>query len=281
MMKKIQLIVLAICAFAFSAKAQDLPQPSPSASVTQRIGLTDVTVEYSRPGVKDRKIFGGLLPYGKVWRTGANSTTQLITSTPVTIDGQTLPAGTYSIFTVPGENEWKFMINKNAKASEGDYSSKEDLVSMSVKAEELKESVETMTFLFEDVKTGTANLVLSWANRSICIPIEVEYDKMAMKNIEEALSKDDVGFYSYNSAASYYMNNGKDMDKALEWAKKSVSMKEAFYNVYNLSLVQAARGEYKDAIKTAEKSMKLAVAADSKPYVDMNKANIEKWKKKK
>lgn len=280
-MKKIQLFVLAVCAFTFSANAQELPEASPYAEVKQRIGLTDVTVEYSRPGVKGREIYGGLLPYGKVWRTGANAPTQLVTSTEVTINGETLPAGRYSIFTVPNEGEWKFMINSNAKASEGQYNEDEDLISIMVEPETLDKEVESLTFWFANVKNDQADLMMAWDNKSISIPIEVEYDEIAVRNIEEALAGDDANFGTYNASARYYLNNGKDLDQALEWSKKSVELKPVFYNIYTLSLIHHARGEYDEAIEAANRSMEMAEELRYQAYVDMNKANIEKWKKEK
>lgn len=277
-MKKIKLMILAICASSFSISAQDLPQPSPYAEVTQTIGLTDVTIEYSRPGVKDREIFGGLLPFGKIWRTGANAPTQFVTSTELSIGGKTLPAGRYSIFTVPNDGEWRFIINKDTKASEGEYNQEKDAISIMIEPEELGKEVETMTFWFANVKENGADLKFAWDNTGFTVPIEVSSEKMAMKNIEEAVASADADFGTYNASARYYLEHEKDLDKALQWAEKSVNMSSKFYNVYTLSLIHHARGEYDEAIEAAEKSLKLAEEIDYEAYVKMNKENIAKWK---
>lgn len=278
MMKKIKLMILAICAASFSVSAQDLPQPSPYAEVMQTIGLTDVSIEYSRPGVKGREIFGGLLPYGKIWRTGANAPTQFVTSTEMSIGGKTLPAGRYSIFTVPNEGEWRFIINADSKASEGEYNQEKDVVSLMIEVEEMEKEVESLTFWFANVKENGADLKFAWDNTSFSIPIEVSSEEMAMKNIEKAIASTDADFGTYNASARYYLEHEKDLDKALEWAEKSVNMSSKFYNVYTLSLIHHARGEYEQAIEAAEKSLELAEEIGYEAYVTMNKDNIAKWK---
>ncbi len=278
-MKKLNVFAMAFVAFIASATAQDLPQPSPYAEVEQVIGLTEVEIEYSRPGVKGRSIFGGLEAYGDVWRTGANSATQISFSTDAKIGGAAVPAGSYSIFTVPGESEWKLMLNSNTSATEGSYKAEENVAEVSMKPMKI-ESRESMLFYFDKVTSSSAHLVFEWENVSWKVEIAVESQATAIKNIEKEIASVENSFRLYNSSARYYIDEGLDAGKALEWAKKSVSMEEKFWNVYTLSLAYAANDDKKMAIETAKKSMKMAEAAPYPPYVKMNKENIEKWSKK-
>lgn len=278
-MKKLKVLMLAATAFAFSAQAQELPAPSPYGEVMQRIGLTDVSVEYSRPGVKGRKIFGNLLKEGTVWRTGANSATKITFSTDATIGGKKIEAGSYSVFTKLSADNWVLLLNKDVKASEGSYSASKDVAKVELKVEKTKATVESMTFSFANVKTNSADLKFEWENSTWSVPIQVESDKMAMENIKNEMKKDKVGFGAYNSSASYYLNNDMDLDKALEWSKKSVEMSPQFYNTITLSKIYAAKGNKKMAIKTAKQSIELAEADGNEAYVNMNKENIAKWSK--
>lgn len=277
-MKKIKLLLLSVFSFAMLANAQELPQPSPFATVMQKVGLTDVTIEYSRPGVKEREIFGGLLAFDKVWRTGANAPTQFITSSDLTIDGKVLPAGTYSLLSIPGEEEWTVIFNKNEKASEGKYKQDEDALRVQVKPFEM-EDTETMTFWFANVKEDQADLMFAWEDVAWKLPIKTSVDEMAMANIEKKMKEIEEPYGVYNASARYYLEHDKDLDQALSWSKKSVSISPEFWNVYTLSLIHHARGEYKEAIAAAERSLKIAEEIKYDTYIKLNKENIEKWKK--
>lgn len=280
-MKKIFAPVLALACLALTATgfAQELPQPSPAAEIEQRIGLTDVTVKYSRPGVKGRTLWGDLVPYDKVWRTGANKATFFSVSTEVSIEGKTLPAGDYAIFTIPGASEWTVIFSKNTEQwGTGDYKSEEDALRVSVKPVMGDHMVESLQFSFDKVNGNTAKLVFAWDKLSFDLSIGVDPHAVAEKNIEAAIKETENAFRTFNNAARYYIDNDKDPKQALEWATKSVSMSEKFWNVYVLSLAQAANGQHKEAIKTAERSKELAIAADYQPYVKRNDDNIAKWK---
>jgi hypothetical protein len=281
MINKVKITLIAALATVFSLQAQELPAPSPYGEVMQRVGLTDVKVEYSRPGVKEREIFGGLLEWGKVWRTGANASTKISFSSNVYIGGKELKAGTYSVFTELNKGEWAVMLNSDVDASEGSFSKEKNVASIAVKASEVKKSVETLTFTFANVTESSADWKFEWANMTWSIPIKVEVDEMAMENIKTKISEVENSYGVYNSAARYYLEHDKDLKQALEWSQKSVKMSAKFWNVITLSKIYAAMGDYKKAIETAEQSMELAEKAEYTPYIIMNKENIEKWSKKK
>ncbi|MEQ8907996.1 MAG: DUF2911 domain-containing protein [Vicingaceae bacterium] len=270
------LSILATC----TTWAQDLPKPSPYGEVMQRIGLTDVKIEYSRPGVKERTIFGGLEAYGEVWRTGANAATKISFSTNVMIAGEEVKAGTYSVLTVPGEGAWKLMLNKDLGVSEGSYDAEKNVIVVEMEAQKIDRVVETLTFTFANVKEDAAEWTFEWENTMWTLPIEVKVDEQAMANIKEKIAEIEGAYGVYNTSARYFLDHDQDLEQALAWSKKSVEIEQKFWNVYTLSLIQAKMGNHKEAIKTAKISMDLAQKAEYKPYIKMNKENIEKWSKK-
>jgi tetratricopeptide (TPR) repeat protein len=261
--------------------AQDLPMPSPNATVKQRVGLTDIEVEYSRPGVKDRKIYGGLVPYNEMWRTGANKATAITFSTPVRVADEPLEAGTYAIFTIPSEDMWTVIFSKNTEQwGTGSYKEEEDAVRIKVKSMPA-EFRESMLFYFDDLRDQSATLNLHWDKTKVIIPIEVDAIDQAMQNIEKAIADLSNSFRVYHSSARFYLEQDKDLAKALEWAQKSVDVEKRYWNMTTLSMAQAANDKKKDAIKTAEAALKLAEEAKSTHYINLNKENIAAWKAKK
>jgi len=281
MIKKLSISFLALFLMVFTIEAQELPQPSPSAEVTQRVGLTDVTIKYSRPGVKDRVIFGELEPFGSVWRTGANSATKIVISTDATIGGKEVKAGTYSIMSTPmEEGTWKVFINTDLDVQENSYKVENNVAELEVEVMETAGQVESMTFWFANVKPGSMDLMFAWENTSWSIPIAVDFKTIASKNIEAAIEEIKGAFRVYNSSARYNFDNDLDLNKALEWSKMSVEMEEKFWNVYTLSLIQNKLGMKKEALATAKKSLEMATKAEYQPYVKMNTDNIAKWSKK-
>ena len=278
MIKKIKLSLLGIF-IAIGVHAQDLPQPSPYGEVMQSVGLTDITVMYSRPGVKERTIFGGLLSYGEVWRTGANASTKIKLSTDATIGDKMVKAGTYSIFTIPAEKTWKVVLNSDVNASERSYKAENNVAEIMVEASE-NDAVETLTFTFANVKEDYTDLVFEWAKTTWSIPIKVEVTEMAMENIKGKINELESAYGVYNSSARYYYDHNQDIDQALAWSKKSVEISAKYWNLYTLSLIQHKKGNVKGAIETAKKSMALAEEGGNPQYVAMNKGNVEKWSKK-
>jgi tetratricopeptide (TPR) repeat protein len=260
--------------------AQDLPQPSPKAMVMQTFGLTDVTIEYSRPGVKGREVFGDLVPFDQLWRTGANAATKITVSNDVMIGDKALKAGSYSIFTIPGKDSWKVMFNTDATASTGRYDEANNAVEIDVKPMEAP-STERMMFSFRNVTDNTTDVQLNWATTAISFTMSADASAQAVKNIENEIAKIEGAYGVYNSSARYYYDNDLDIEKALAWSKKSVEIDAKFWNVYTLSLIQHKMGDTKAALKTAAQSLKLSEEANYGPYVKMNKENIAAWSAKK
>lgn len=272
------ILPLAAALLSTAVLAQDLPQPSPRGHVQQVVGLTKVDVDYSRPVVKGRAIFGTLLPFGKLWRTGANATTTVEFSGPVSVNGSKLDAGKYSLFTIPQKDAWVVIFNKNTGASEGDYKEAED--ALRVKAQPIEsEFVESLTIGFDDVKDDKARMDIRWEKTRVSVVIEAPSTEQALANIKEALAKPDAKFNAYNGAANFCINRGLMPKEALEWAQRSVSMEQKFWNTHTLALAQAANGMTKEAIATAQQSMALAEKDGNTAFVNMNKEKIAEWSK--
>jgi hypothetical protein len=276
MFKKLSMSFLALFMVAFTMNAQELPQPSPYAETMQRVGLTDVTVQYSRPGVKDRLIFGDLEPFGSVWRTGANSATKIVLSTDAMIGEKEIMAGTYSVLSTPmEEGNWKVYLNSDLDVQENSYKAENNVVEIEVKTMKISEKVESMTFWYANVKDESVDLMFAWENTSWILPIKVAAKELAVK-----ISEVESAYSLYNNSAKYYLTNKIDLNKALAWSTKSVEISEKFWNVYTLSTIQYELGMTKEALKTATKSLELSTVAKYQPYIKMNTENIAKWSKK-
>ncbi|MEM6263472.1 MAG: DUF2911 domain-containing protein [Bacteroidota bacterium] len=254
------------------------PAPSPSAEMEQTIGLTEVKVEYSRPGAKDREVFGKLVPYGEMWRTGANASTKVTFSEDVKLEGKEVPKGTYALYTIPGEKEWTVVVHKNTTywGVDDKYDEAEDQVRFMVKPEKSERFIETFTIGFEHLRNTHAHMVLSWENTRVPIKIEVNTSAAVEKEIKQKMAG--VTARTYYDAANYYFAEGKDMDQALEWAQKAVSMEEKFWMVTLVAKIQGKMGNYDEAIKTSTHAIELAKEAEYMPYVRMNEGFIAEWK---
>lgn len=278
------LIVLLAFFTVGAANAQiETPAPSPTAKLSQKVGLTDVTIEYSRPSTKGRSIYGDLVPYGKIWRTGANMATKITFSDDVKIDGKGLSAGTYAIFTIPGEEEWTVIFNKNPNQSgTGRYQESEDALRLQAKAHKVGAKIETFLINIEDVKPTSALIEFVWENTVVQVPLEVSIDERIMASIDRAMSPNPNDYYA---AAVYYREAGKDLDQALTWIDECIKIHESnernvFWIYRQKSLIQADMGKYNDAIITAEISLDKATEAGNDDYIKMNKASIDEWMKK-
>jgi hypothetical protein len=261
--------------------AQELPQPSPLSTVEQRVGLTDITVEYSRPSAKGRTIFGDLVPFDEMYRTGANASTKISFSTDVVFGGRAVPAGKYALYTIPGKTEWTIILHKNTSHwGVGDYTEEEDLLRIKVKPTVVP-MTETFSVEFNNFKEEMADLIIKWEKTGVKITVNCNSVEQSKTNIINKLNEIENAYSVYNTAARYYLETQLDAKQALEWAKKSTSIEEKFWNVYTLSLAQAANNDYKVAIETAEKSKKLAMEVNYQQYVNMNDENMAKWKKMK
>ena len=259
------------------------PQPSPKATVEQRVGLTDVSVEYSRPGVKGRSIFGDLVPFGKTWRTGANSNTKVTFSSDVSIDGQTLNAGSYGLYTVPNKNSWEVMFYSESDNSgvPRDWDDTKVVAKTSVEVYPQLMNVETFTITFDNVSGTSATLGILWEKTYVGIKLEVPTDKLVSETIDVVMAASpEVGDY-YN-AAIYYSQQDKDIKKANEWMEMAMSMTEkpAFWQLRQQSLIYAKMGDKNKAIETAKKSLALSKEAKNDAYVKMNTESLIEWEAK-
>src|SRR5690554_3738240 len=266
-MKK--LLTLALVAVTFGASAQTFPVPSPSAKVYQMVGLNEMEISYSSPGVRDREIFGGMLPYNELWRTGANSPTTLTASDKFSIGGKEIPAGTYSIFTIPAENEITFILNSDEKAGTGSYDEKNDVTRVTVPFNKEEKSVERMQFTFQNMTPNDAEIVLRWADRSFTIPVKVMSKEAAEKNFKAKLAEFQGEYALYSQASNYYYEIG-EYKEALEMAKKSTEMTKKFWNMYALALAYKATGDKKNAKIASEESLKMAQELNYQHYITLN-----------
>lgn len=260
--------------------AQKLPQPSPSGKVEQIVGLTTVKVDYSRPSARGRVVFGDLVPYGEVWRTGANKCTTIEFDGPVMVEEQPVKPGKYSLFTIPSEDTWVVILNSNTDLwGASDRKPEEDILTVKVPMSKVEPAVETFTIDFDEIKDDAALLTLAWEHFRIGVRIHADATKQALANIQEALAKPDAKFNAYHSSARFCIDRGLQLKDALTWAQKSVTMEKKYWNTYTLALAYAAVDDKRQAIMTAEESMKLAQDAKDEQYVKMCRERIEEWSK--
>lgn len=254
------------------------PQPSPLSTVTQKIGLTDVSITYSRPSAKDRKVFGDLVPYDQLWRTGANKSVKLSISDSVTVGGKKIGKGDYSIFTIPGEKEWTIILNKAVDLSgTSGYKESDDIARWKV-TPSANQFTETFTFNFANVTTSSADVEILWEKTRVSFKVEVNSDDKVMKSIQATLNPSAGSYYQ---AARYYYDTERDSKQALDWINKSLEMGgEKYWILRTKSLIQARMGDFKGAIATAEKSKSLAQADQDDQYVKLNDESIKEWKAK-
>jgi hypothetical protein len=256
--------------------AVNFPAASPACTLKQRVGLTDIEIVYSRPGVKDRTIFGGIVPYGQVWRTGANQATKVTFSTPVKLEGIDIPAGTYALFSIPGESEWTIIINKNAaQFGAFQYNQKDDLVRFKVTPVTLAESIETFTIEFNHIRDESAVLNLVWNKTVVPIHLTVDVTGKLVPQIEAAMAspeKKQNGFYF--QAATFYYNHDLDLKKALDWVNAGLADNPRIaYELQHLKAqILAKEGDKAGAIAAAKQSTELAIKAEgaSSSFVKMN-----------
>jgi hypothetical protein len=270
------LLILAILAVGFVANGQvQTPQPSPAASVSTVVGLTDVKIDYSRPSSKGRKIFGEgavLLPYGAIWRTGANTGTKITFSDDVKVEGIAVPKGEYLIFSWPGATEWTVSLYKDISlgGNTGDYDKTKEAANFKVKSEKLAEKIETLTINIGDIAADskTAKVQIAWENTSVKFTVAVDYDAKVMKSIESSTK---VNPNNYFNAAVYYLENGKDLKQALEWVNVAAAANPtAFWIMYQKARIQKGLGDKAGALATSKASWEAAKTANNRDYQIMN-----------
>lgn len=278
-MKK-AILSLAIAAMALTGHAQiETPQPSPFSKVEQKVGLTDVTLEYSRPNMRGRTVFGDLVPYGEVWRLGANVNTKITFSTDVIVEGKALKAGTYALFAIPNENSWDIVFYSNASnwGAPQQLDESNIVAKVTAKTYDLPMMIETLTIGFDDLSSGGATLGIMWADVYAGVKFEVPTDKLVAASIDRVMNGPAAS--DYYAAAVYYLQEDKDIKQSKTWIDKAMSMTKdpAYYQLRQQSLIYAKAGDKKGAISIAKKSLEASKAAGNMDYVKMNTDSLKEW----
>ena len=269
-MKQLLLIFLAFLTLT-TTKAQSLkiPQPSPAQTIKQDFGLGSIEISYSRPSAKGRTVYGDLVPYGDIWRTGANSATTISFSDEVSINGVKIPAGKYGLLTIPGEKEWTLIISKQTNVtSPADYKQDQDLVRVVVQPAVSATPTETFTIQIANIKNTSCDVQLIWEKTIVALAVTTEIDTKVMKQIENTLVKDNRPYFS---GAFYYSENNKDLNQAISWYDKAIEQNPKGYWIY----YQKARtllkmGRKQEALIMSQKSMELAREEKDDTYVRHN-----------
>ena len=268
MKKLLTIAALAIGSGAF-AQSLNTPQPSTTQTIKQNFGLSNIELSYSRPNMKGRTVMGNLVPFGKMWRTGANSATVLTFGDDVTIGNKLVTAGKYGLVTIPGKDSWVVIITKQLDVtSPSAYKEESDVVRVTATPTNLKDKVESFTMQFSNVKSNTCSLDLMWENTSVSLPISTDVDTKVMKQIDNIMTKDNLPYFS---AGMYYMENDKDLNQALTWFNKAADQNPtAFWIHHQKANCLAKLGKKTDAIASATKSLALATEAKNGDYVKLN-----------
>ena len=274
-----------LCAFVFaavsglSAQTLKVPAPSPLQTLKQAFALSDVTIEYSRPSAKGRVVFGDVVPFGKVWRTGANGASKITFGEDVKILGNKVPAGTYALYTIPGKDSFQVMLYKDLKLG-GDvanYNKANEQLSLTVKTGKLTEKVETFTINITAITASSANVELSWENTSVSVGIVADIDAAIMTNIDNTINKDNRPYYQ---AATYYFENGKDLNTALTWVNKATEQNpKAYWYVLLKAKIENKLNDTAAAIVSANKVIALATEGKNADYVKMAEDMIKSIRK--
>jgi hypothetical protein len=264
---------------ALSAQSLKIPTASPLQTVKQSFALSEISLEYSRPSAKGRVIFGEVVPFGKVWRTGANASTKITFGEEVKVEGNTIPAGTYALYTIPNKDSWEIIIYKDLTlgGNVANYKKENDVAHFTVKPKALNEQVESFTINFSSLENNSLNVELSWEKTRVSFRVEADIDAKIMKDIENSIVKDNRPYFQ---AANYYYETGKDLNKANEWVDKAIEANpKAFWIVMLKAKIQTKQKDSKGAIATAEKVITLATEAKNDDYVAMAKKVIAENKK--
>ncbi len=278
-MRIIYIMFLLFVSF-YSFSQLKTPSASTSSEIEQVVGLTEIEVDYNRPSKRGRVIFGNLVPFGKIWRTGANSGTEISFSTDVSINGENINEGTYSIFSIPNEESWQiiFYSDTDLWSVPRNWEESKIIFQSNFKSNTNNKVVETFSISFEDITNNNVNLVFSWDDTNVIVPIDVPTKSLVEDQIKSIMG-DDPKSSDYYSAAVYYLQENINLDIALKWMNKAIEMIEnpRFFQLRQQSLILAANGQYKNAIKVAEKSLELSIQANNGDYVKMNNDSIEEW----
>ena len=257
------------------------PRVSPASEVEQMVGLTEIEIEYSRPSMRGREVFGNLVPFGKVWRTGADNSTKISFDTDVIISGKTVQSGTYSIFSIPNKESWEIIFYSDVElwGVPRDWSDDKIVFSSIYKVNKIN-TVETFTISFNDLTNNDVNMNISWENTSVDIKIDVPTRSMVEKDISNVLN-DNPKASVYYAAAVFYRQENVNLSQALLWMNKAIEMFEnpRFYHYRQQSLLMAANNKFDEAIDAANKSLDDAIKSDNQGYIKMNRESIAEWSK--
>ncbi|MFN8345608.1 MAG: DUF2911 domain-containing protein [Spirosomataceae bacterium] len=272
-MKKVVVLLFVLISAGVSAQGIKTPAPSPTQTLKQDFALSSIEINYSRPAAKGRKIFGDLVPFGKIWRTGANAATKVTFGEDVKVGGMPVKAGSYAIYSVPTADEWEIIINKGANNSGlTGYKTEDDVARFKVKSMQLPMMIENFTIILGNLTASSADIQILWENTAVQIPVTADIDSKIMAQINTAMTVDSRPYFQ---AASYYFDNGKDITKALEWANKAVEAQPtAFWVMHLKAKIQAKAGDKTGAKATAMKSIELAKEAKNDDYVVLNQKLI-------
>ncbi len=265
------LALAGLLATAGAALAQlpplNVPQASPAATVSQVVGLTDITIDYHRPAVNKRKVWGDLVPYGQVWRAGANENTTIEFSTPVTVGGKKIPAGTYGLHMLPTEKDWSVMLSGTATAwGSFSYDEKEDVVRFSVtpKPADFEERLE---YRFENPTDTSVDVVMQWEKLAISFPVAVDTNAVVMESLQKQLrGLPRFGWQAWNQAAQWALQHDAGLDQALKWADQSVATQVTFANLRTKAAILEKKGDMKAAEDLRAQALKIATEADMNQY---------------
>lgn len=275
---------LAVILFLFSGIGSSLiaqintPKLSPHCVLTQEVGFNEITVDYCRPSVKGRVIFGELVPFGKMWRTGANASTKIKFKDDVTMEGHEIPAGEYTLYTIPDKDEWTIIIHTVTTywGVGKDYKESDDLIRFKVKPIALNHKIETMAIEVSDITANNCNLEIKWDYTLVKINIKIDTDKKVLAEIDDKMKG--VSQATYYQAAVYYLENDKDLSKALEWIDKALINNEQFWILRHKAMILAKLGRYKEAVGLMERSMKLAAEAENEDFKKQDEKALAEWR---
>jgi tetratricopeptide (TPR) repeat protein len=281
-LKAINFILIILCSTVLAAQIE-IPKASPFSRVEQDVGLTKITVAYSRPEAKGRKIFGGLVPYGRIWRVGANESTKFTTDSDISVLGNYLPQGTYALYAFPYKDYWEVVFHKNTEHW-GDgrkaYNQEEDVFRVRINPVKISDYQENFLITFDEIDHNSCNMLWIWENTIISIPIAVDTDSKMMKVIANGIKQNPTA-QTYYEAARYLQEQGKLYTQALLYLNKAIEIGGDTYYFYRVkSLVEAALEDYGSAIISAQKSLELAQKEDKDEFVRMNEQNISLWREK-
>lgn len=272
------IVLLTALTMGLSSFAQiKTPQPSQTAAVYQDLGLGKLSVAYSRPNAKGRVIFGDVVPFDKMWRTGANASTKFYTSEEIKMEGNTIPAGKYALYTIPGKLSWTIILHKDTTFwgdGGSDYKQENDLVRFTVKPVTTATKAETFTISFDNLTTSSATMNLAWENTIVPVKIEADIDAKVMNSIKSAVNPSPSAG-TYYQAANYYYENGKDLNEAMVWVNKAIEMRPTAYWMSHLKAkIQLKIKEYDAAVASANASIEGAKKDGNEDYVHMNEKLI-------